>query len=176
MPKLTITTALCLLATTLAVNLTQANDAKVETPPTAEPYLEFAFEEIVTLANAMPVGTTGLGKRNIIPITGGRFYGDKLKGEILPGGWDWQLQRADGCTLIEADYMLKTDDGVIINVLNKGTLCQMPGKGFSARTHPVFEVPVGKYDWLNKTTFIGTLEPAPKSEGPAVKIKFYAVK
>jgi hypothetical protein len=84
------------------------------------PKLVFAFEENVTLAADIGVGNTPLGTRNIVPITGGRFAGPGLSGTIIPGGWDWQLRRADGCLQIEANYMLRTDDGVVINVINKG--------------------------------------------------------
>lgn len=146
--------------------------------PEPEPGLEFAFEEIVTLGPAVEVGETARGKRRIIPITGGRFEGPGIKGEVMPGGWDWQLDRPDGCTEIEADYFLKTDDGAVINVINKGTLC-MPQEGEAptpVRTHPVFEPPLGKYAYLGKQTFVGTLGMAPASEGPAVRIRFYRVK
>jgi hypothetical protein len=140
----------------------------------APPRLEFAFEEIVTLGPAVPVGDTPMGKRNIIPITGGTFGGPGLKGTIVPGGWDWQLTRADGCTEVEADYMIRTDDGVVINVINLGVLCPpQEGRPVPVRTQPRFEAPIGKYDWLNRTAFIGTLEMAPASAGPAVRIRFY---
>jgi len=139
-----------------------------------EPVLEFAFEEVVTLAADIPVGRTALGERKIVPITGGTFEGPGLKGVILPGGWDWQLKRPDGCTQIKADYMLRTDDGVVINVVNSGVLCRSAdGRLLTVRTSPVFEVPVGKYDWLGKSAFIGTLEPLKLPSGPAVKIRFY---
>ncbi len=139
------------------------------------PRLEYAFEELVTLAPGTNVGTTPMGERTIIPITGGTFSGPGLSGTIVPGGWDWQLRRSDGCTSIKADYMLRTDDGIIINVVNTGVLCRDPDGGFvPARTHPVFEAPLGKYDWLGKSAFIGTLEPATAPDGgPAVRIKFY---
>ena len=140
----------------------------------AAPRLEFAFEEIVTLGPAIPVGETPRGRRNIIPITGGTFEGPGLKGTIIPGGWDWQLTRDDGCTEIVADYMIRTDDGVVINVINVGVLCPpREGSANPVRTQPRFEAPIGKYDWLNRTAFIGTLEMAPASAGPAVKIRFY---
>ncbi len=139
------------------------------------PRLEFAFEELVTLAHGTKVGTTPLGERTMIPITGGTFTGPGISGTIVPGGWDWQLRRSDGCTSIEADYMLRTDDGVIINVINKGVLCRDKDGGMvPARTQPVFEAPLGKYEWLGRTAFIGTLEPATAPDGgPAVRIKFY---
>jgi hypothetical protein len=141
------------------------------------PALEFVFEEIVTLGQATSPGDTARGGRLIIPITGGTFEGPGIKGEVMPGGWDWQLRRADGCTDVEADYFLRTDDGVVINVVNKGVICPGEGGAFPAvRTHPVFEAPRGKYEWLSQTAFVGTLEPAPPSAGPAVKIRFYRVR
>lgn len=142
-----------------------------------EPTLEFVFEEVVTLGQATAPGDTARGGRLIIPITGGTFEGPGIKGIVMPGGWDWQLRRADGCTDVEADYFLKTDDGVVINVVNKGVIC--PGEGGApraVRTHPVFEAPRGKYEWLSQAAFIGTLEPAPPSAGPAVKIRFFRVR
>lgn len=138
------------------------------------PRLEFAFEEIVTLGPAIPVGETPLGKRNIIPITGGTFEGPGIKGTIIAGGWDWQLTRADGCTEVEADYMIRTDDGVVINVINVGALCPpRDGEPSAVRTQPRFEAPIGKYDWLNRAAFIGTLDLARDAGGPAVRIRFY---
>jgi hypothetical protein len=145
-------------------------------PPPPVPRLEFAFEELVTLAPALAPGKTPYGSRNMIPITGGTFEGPGIKGTIIPGGWDWQLVRADGCIDVHADYMLKTDDGVIINVVNDGALClpkpSQPAK--PVRTSPRFEAPLGKYEWLGQTAFVGTLESAKDANGkPAVRIRFY---
>ena len=141
------------------------------------PSLEFVFEETVKLGDVSAIGGTARGERIIIPITGGTFEGPDIRGEVLPGGWDWQLRRADGCTDVEADYFLQTDDGVVINVINKGVIC--PGEGgamLPVRTHPVFEAPLGKYQWLGQAAFVGTLELAPPEAGPAVRIRFYRVR
>src|SRR3569623_3356080 len=122
-----------------------ATHAQVQTR--SPPALQFAFEETVTLGAAIPVGSTPLGKRNIVPITGGTFEGPGIRGTIVPGGWDWQLVRADGCVDVHADYMLRTDDGVVINVVNDGALCR-PQAGqppTPVRTSPRFEAPLGKY-------------------------------
>lgn len=138
------------------------------------PRLEFAFEEIVTLGQTIPVGETPRGRRNIIPITGGTFSGPGIEGTIIGGGWDWQLTRSDSCTEVEADYMIRTNDGVVINVINVGVLCPLEaGSPGPAKTQPRFEAPKGKYDWLNRSAFIGTLEIAASSEVPAVKIRIY---
>lgn len=142
----------------------------------AAPTLEFAFEEIVTLGPVTSVGKTAQGGRTIIPITGGSFTGPDIRGEVMPGGWDWQLHRSDGCTELEADYMLRADDGTVINVVNRGVACP-PGPGVvPLRTMAVFEVPTGKHDWLSKSAFVGVLVPHQSENGPAVKIRFYRVR
>ncbi|KAA6459232.1 DUF3237 domain-containing protein [Acidobacteria bacterium AB60] len=138
------------------------------------PKLEFVYEELVTLGASQPVGETPQGKRNIVPITGGTFAGPRLKGHILPGGWDWQLANPGGCFTIHADYMIQTEDGVIINVRNSGTQCtSSDGKRGEILTSPVFEAPKGKYDWLNGGVYVGTLEGATVEGKPAVRIRFY---
>jgi len=141
-----------------------------------EPGLKFVFEETVSLGKVVEVGKTVRGERRIIPITGGHFEGPSIKGEVMPGGWDWQLTRADGCTDVKADYFLKTDDGVVINVVNTGEICPgADGKPAVVRTHPVFEPPLGKYEWLGRREFVGTLGMAPPAAGPAVRIRFFEV-
>lgn len=165
--------ALAALMTTASAGLGQSGGADLP-----EPDLEFAFEEIVTLGPGIHVGQTPRGQRHIIPITGGTFKGPAISGTILPGGWDWQLSRADGCTDVEADYMLRTDDGAVINIVNTGSLCP-PGPGrpsAPARTQPRFEAPLGKYDWLNTSAFVGTLEVMESGSVPAVKIRIYRVR
>ena len=143
----------------------------------SKPTLEFVFEEHVTLDKGIPVGKTPLGTRNIVPITGGTFEGPNIHGTIMPGGWDWQLIREDGCVHIKADYMIKTDDGAIINVVNQGSACRdEDGKPIPLRTVPIFEPPLGKYEWLGKYTFVGTLVPSNEGGRAAVKIRFYQVK
>jgi hypothetical protein len=153
--------------------LLAAEPARPQVEP-QPPRLEFAFEEIVTLGQAIPVGDTPRGRRNIVPITGGTFSGPGIEGTVIGGGWDWQLTRSDGCTEIEADYMIRTDDGVVINVVNVGALCP-PGANSPGppKTQPRFEAPTGKYEWLNRSAFIGTLELAPDAGVPAVRIRIY---
>ncbi len=164
----------------LALVFTLAELAVAGEAASPAPTLEFVFEEVVTLGPATTPGNTALGKRNIIPITGGHFEGPAIHGTILPGGWDWQLERADGCLHIKADYFLKTDDGVVINIVNQGVACPGPnGERSPVRTHPVFEPPLGKYEWLGKSAFVGTLEAAGSGGAAppaAVRIRIYRVK
>ena len=135
----------------------------------SEPTLEFIFEAKVTLDPAQELGITTNGKRRIIPITGGTFEGINMKGTILPGGADWQTVRADGSADLEARYTLKTDDGVLIYIQNKGIRHAKPEvlarmakgekvdpKEYYMRTAASFEVADGKYAWLNKAVVIST--------------------
>jgi hypothetical protein len=138
------------------------------------PQLHFAFEEQVTLADDVHVGETPIGKRSIVPITGGLFEGPGLHGKIMPGGWDWQLVNASGCFDLHADYMIQTDDGVIIHVVNQGMICpNSTGKRDATLTTPSFEAPKGKYDWLNGGAYVGTVEGMKVDGKSAVRIRFF---
>lgn len=141
------------------------------------PGLELAFAAIVTLQPTVEIGRTPLGVRRRVEITGGTFEGPRIRGRILPGGADWQLQRADDVTVIEADYMLQADDGTRIHIRNIG-LTNTRVRGAPARylrTAPVFEAPDGPHEWLNRSLFIGTLAAHPGLASPAVRLGIYRV-
>jgi len=148
-------------------------------PPAAEiPKIEFAFEERVTIDQPVVLGDTNFGHRQYIPITGGTVAGPKLKGQVLPGGWDYQLTYAGSdCTQLSADYFLKADDGTVIHVFNQGLFC--PGAP-RAIFYPRLEAPKGVYAWMTQATFVATLEIEPATgtppRTPAVRIRFYQVK
>src|SRR5262245_46817184 len=115
------------------------------TPPAeAMPRIEFAFEARITLAPATVLGDTGLGHRQYIPITGGTIVGPKFKGEVIPGGWDYQMRYGGGCSSLTADYFLRAEDGTVIHILNEGLNCTggTPGaeRGW---LRPRFEAPKG---------------------------------
>lgn len=146
------------------------------TPNQKTPSLTFLFEETVLLADDILVNDTPYGKRNIVPILGGTFEGPNIKGTVMPGGWDWQLT-TERCKKLEADYMIKTDDGVIINVLNVGRFCTTSeGKPVDPMTTPVFEAPIGKYDHLNSGAYVGTVKGTTVDGQRAVRITIYRAK
>jgi hypothetical protein len=153
----------------------QANSSPTRSQSDA-PHPEFVFEEFVTLGGSIHPGETPFGERNIVPITGGTFSGPKIRGKVLPGGWDWQLVTKTGCHSIQADYMIQADDGAIINVVNKGTSCASPGANIRLITTPSFEAPLGPHAWLNGGAYVGTLELATVDGKPAVHIRFYQMK
>lgn len=124
------------------------------------PTAEFAFSAHVLLEPTTEIGRTPYGIRRRIPIIGGTFEGPRIRGRVLPGGADWQLQRADDYTLLAADYMIEAEDGAKIHVSNRG-LTNTRVKGASARylrTVPEFEAPTGPHEWLNQSMFVGSLE------------------
>jgi hypothetical protein len=73
-----------------------------------------------SLPGITSVGTTPTGEIRLIPISGGTFEGEELRGEILGGGADWQDVRNDGALEISARYLLKTDQGELIEVRSVG--------------------------------------------------------
>ncbi len=82
--------------------------------------LEPLFRATITLAPPQELGDAPLGRRRIIPITGGRIDGARLQGTVLPGGADWQIVRTDGVADLDARYTVKSDDGALIYVSNRG--------------------------------------------------------
>ena len=134
------------LFSTFVALLAVAFSSSAQTP---EPELEFALELKVKLGQAYGVGETANGNRFIIPITGGTFEGPNIKGEVLPGGADYQMQGKNH-TDIEAIYCIRTDDGVNIHIRNKGIIA---GNYFYCS--PKFEAPLNsKYAWLNDAIFV----------------------
>jgi hypothetical protein len=149
-------------------------------PGTRLPKFEFVYECEATLFEALDFGKTLEGHRRVIPIRGGTVRGPRIRGELVSGGADWNLQRADGASSVEAAYYLKTDDGVLIRIVNKGVGVAQAGADASAAerffmfTTPSFEAPVGKYDWMNRSVFIGTLG-AHKDAHNAVLIRVFQI-
>ena len=126
------------------------------------PQLEFALQLKVSIGEPYGIDNTQHGRRTIIPITGGTFEGPKLKGTIINGGADYQLN-TESRTELEAIYCIRTEDGINIHVRNKGIIyngLDAEGKPtFYFRTAPTFEAPAdSKYAWLNNALFVCTPE------------------
>ncbi|GAA0304162.1 hypothetical protein GCM10009087_12550 [Sphingomonas oligophenolica] len=149
------------MAAAAAVPLVLSSEAlAAPLPDGVTPGVEFAFSAHVLLEPTRDVGRTPYGIRRRIPIIGGTFEGPRIRGRVVPGGADWQLQRADDYTLIEADYMIEAEDGTQIHVRNRG-LTNSRVKGATARyarTMPEFEAPAGPHAWLNQSVFVGSLQ------------------
>ena len=176
---------LIIILFTICIVYNSVAQAKADNEGESEIYKNFKTEHLwdakVTIANAINVGDSKYGNRNIIPITGGTFEGPKISGEVLPYGADWQLVRPDGDVEFNARYLLKTNDGYTIQVINKvlmhmDTTNQKP----EMYTKSVIDLEAPKnspYAYLNHAIFLGTLTiPELKTgETPYVIIGFYKV-
>ena len=131
--------------------------------------LQGLFKAEIELAPPQELGAGPLGRRRIVGITGGRFFGERLSGRVLAGGADWQVIRADGVADLDARYTLETHDGALIYVRNRGyrhgpeeVLRRIargenvdPGQ-YYMRTTPWFETGDARYAWLNRIVCVGT--------------------
>jgi hypothetical protein len=66
------------------------------------------------------LGAVPQGERRYVPLGGGTVRGPELNGTLVEGGVDWQLARADGVLEIAAHYVIRTDDGALVEVRSEG--------------------------------------------------------
>ena len=78
---------------------------------------------LVMRLNVLPLQIIGGPEgafRRIGVVPGGTFVGDRLSGDVLDGGSDWQLVRGDGSTLLNVRVVLETHDGALIGMTYQG--------------------------------------------------------
>jgi hypothetical protein len=66
------------------------------------------------------VGATPGGYRRIGVVPGGAFEGERLSGDVLDGGSDWQSVRSDGSTALDVRLVLRTRNEALITMTYKG--------------------------------------------------------
>lgn len=150
----------------------------------ASPGLEYVFTIEAEIDPPRSGGAGLSGERLHIPITGGKVYGPKLTGRVLPGGSDWPIIRRDGNSAVEAHYSIETEDGTPIYLINKALRCSsvevlarmragevVSPDEYYFRGAPVFDAPDGRYQWLRESLFICSLRP----KGMAVVVEIYRV-
>ena len=139
----------------------------MNTPP--EPKLEHICDLTVELDPIREMGMGRAGKRRIIPIVGGTVQGPRLNGRILDLGADWQTIFADGLAELDTRYAIETNDGATIEIVNYGYRHGPPevisalARGetvathdYYMRTHARLETGDSRYDWVNRTLFVGS--------------------
>jgi hypothetical protein len=121
------------------------------------------------------LGDTPAGNRRVVPVSGGEFIGDRLRGEVLPqAGSDLLLGRPDGSFQQDVRLVLQTDDGALILMTYRGVRTASPevnariargeqvaASDYYLRTVPFFETSSPKYAWLNKIVSVGVGERQP---------------
>lgn len=117
----------------------------------------------VTVGGAQRIGAVPKGARATSPIKGGAFEGPRLRGNVLSGGGDWTLLRADGVLELDLRVTLETDDGALIHFASFGLRHGPPEvlaalargevvdpSSYYFRTTPRFDTAHPKYAFLNR--------------------------
>jgi Protein of unknown function (DUF3237) len=129
----------------------------------------FEFRLKISVGAPIEHGTWDAYRRRTIPILGGTFEGNRLRGEIVPGGADFQCIRvADGVAQLDARYTLRATDGTVIGIHNTGIRRGPPDvmarlaageivspDSYYFRTVAQFQVEPGPYQWLTEHIYIG---------------------
>lgn len=147
------------------------------------PALSHVCDLEVELGPVREMGAGRNGQRRIIPIVGGSVSG-RISGKVLDLGADWQTTLADGSSDIDTRYALETDDGAVIEIVNKGVRHGPPevlnalARGeevdpalYYFRTAARLETGDQRYAWVNRTIFVGT----GRRLASAVQVSLFAV-
>lgn len=130
------------------------------------------FDVVVDLNPRLDMGTGPLGRRVLFGAAGGTFHGQRLRGDVLPGGGDWALFRPDGTMVLDVRLTLRTDDGALVHMTYGGRWVQPaavrpdladpatrhlvdPGR-YYFRTAVLFETGAEELRWLNDIVCVGS--------------------
>ena len=149
-----------------------------------DPVLEYAFEIRVDIDPHFRIGRSADEELTFTPVAGGTVAGPLLNGEVLAGGGDWAVERS-GTAQLEARYMLRADDGAVIDILNRGYYRasddviarveageHVPEDEYYFRTAPVFQTDAAPHRWLAEHQFIGLA----RDEDGQVCVRVYVVR
>lgn len=131
------------------------------------PGLVHVADLVAQVTPPIEVGMSAVGRRRVIPITGGTIKGPRLNGRVLPGANDYQIIRSDSVLDLQARYVVETDDGALIFVENNGMregpadllARQAAGELIDPaliyfRTVPRFETAAPQYHWMMRRLFL----------------------
>lgn len=148
------------------------------------PTLEFAFELRVEVGDDYRIGRSLGETLGFTSITGGTVAGPLLNGEVIAGGGDWWVERGDTYQL-DARYLLKADDGAVIDIHNRGYFRaspevlkrleareHVPEEEYYYRTAPVFQTDAPNHKWLAEHQFVGLA----RDEDGLVCIRMFVVR
>ena len=121
------------------------------------------------------VGQTPWLWRRVSHIAGGRFDGERVRGDVMNSGADWasQGQDANGTPVSQLDVrsLWRTDDGALIYVTYDGRVAVPPATWdeyrdlsrvadisptrYYFRIIPLFQTADPRYTWLNSIVSVG---------------------
>lgn len=99
------------------------------------------------------------------PISGGRFAGPRLTGDVLAGGTVHILPRNDGVTVVETACTLRTSEGDLLALSARALFDEAGRASSSVHAVPEFDVPTGAHDWLNRAVLVASLDASGLDEG-----------
>lgn len=152
-----------------------------------QPELVFAFEAKVDIAPSAHIGHAGGAALGFTPITGGTVDGPRLKGTVVAGGGDWAVDRPGVAVDLDARYLIRADDGALIDIVNRGHWVASPEvdaaleagdevdpSRYYFRTQPVFRTDAPQHTWLTHTVFVGMAYD--DNDVHQIRIQFFEVK
>ncbi|MCW0197916.1 DUF3237 domain-containing protein [Sphingopyxis sp.] len=123
------------------------------------------------------IGASPFGDRRLGYITGGRFFGPRINGIVLPGGGNWsrggRLGEVASAGTFDARAVWQTDDGALIYLSYTGrsvipddvratfadpAVPDADSSRYYLRIAPVFETASVEYGWLNGLLAVGVGE------------------
>jgi len=125
------------------------------------------IEEFTLLDKPLAIGDGPAGTRSYFNVMSGTISGKRLNGKILSGG-EWALIGADGFLRVDVRLQAQTDDGAnlyiqyfglveinekLVFATTNGTETAFDEQYFY--TNPRFETGDPRYEWVNKSFFIG---------------------
>jgi hypothetical protein len=121
------------------------------------------------------------GLCRIVPVLGGTFEGERIRGILQPGGADHQLIRPDGIAELDVRLALLTDDGASLYMTALGvrtasaevTARIAAGEDvdpslYYFREALRFETGDARYAWMNGRLFVGSGVRRPDHVGLSV--------
>ena len=104
---------------------------------------------------------------------------------VVPGGGDWSIRRGPTVYELDARYLVRADDGALIDIANRGyyrtstpEVMERAESGADVdpadvyfRTSPAFRTDAPQHRWLAETVFVGLA----RDEADQVCIRFYEV-
>jgi hypothetical protein len=144
-------------------------DSRVK--PLGEITTAHLFDIVIDLNPRLAIGDGPFGRRILFGAAGGTFEGERLRGEVLPGGGDWALFRPDGAMTLDVRLTLRTHDDALVHMSYGGRWITPPElradmadpakrhhvdpARYYFRTNPLFETGAGQYAWLNDIVCVG---------------------
>ena len=126
-----------------------------------------------------------VGKRFIVPSTGGSITGPKIHAELIPPSGDWLIPMPDGTLRLDVRQSFKADDGEILLfevggvITTNKELMDRFGKGETLTPKDEYFVTAAtiattskKYSWLSNLVVIGKMSSVNKERA---KLDLYAV-